>query len=142
MPPTREPRDLYYSRDRERDRQYQRERKRDYDERTFEFRDHERDEYERERDRELDREREMERERYVESSWSAQRNRFTSVRPHVRPAARPRSLIQRLEYQAPMSFEQALTMGRTGRVLPSPVLNGFKPKMHARHSDSDEEDWC
>lgn len=54
------------------------------------------------------------------------------------------SLLHRLEYQAPMSFEQALSMGRTGRVLPSPVLNGFKPKgqLHARHSDSDEEDWC
>lgn len=54
------------------------------------------------------------------------------------------SLIQRLEYHAPLSFEQALAMGRTGRVLPSPVLNGFKPNgaLHARHSDSDEEDWC
>lgn len=50
----------------------------------------------------------------------------------------------RLEYVAPLSFEQALAMGRTGRVLPSPVLNGYKPKggLHARHSDSDEEDWC
>lgn len=47
-----------------------------------------------------------------------------------------------------MSFEQALAMGRTGRVLPSPVLNGYKPKGigralgTGRHSDSDEEDWC
>ncbi|XP_050331189.1 voltage-dependent calcium channel type A subunit alpha-1 isoform X12 [Bactrocera neohumeralis] len=51
---------------------------------------------------------------------------------------------ERLEYIAPLSFEQALAMGRTGRVLPSPVLNGYKPKggLHARHSDSDEEDWC
>ncbi|KAM7350475.1 calcium voltage-gated channel subunit cacophony isoform 3-T3 [Cochliomyia hominivorax] len=51
---------------------------------------------------------------------------------------------ERLEYVAPLSFEQALAMGRTGRVLPSPVLNGYKPKggLHARHSDSDEEDWC
>lgn len=50
----------------------------------------------------------------------------------------------RLEYIAPLSFEQALAMGRTGRVLPSPVLNGFKPKsgLNTRHSDSDEEDWC
>uniref|UniRef100_A0A1B0AMT8 Uncharacterized protein n=1 Tax=Glossina palpalis gambiensis TaxID=67801 RepID=A0A1B0AMT8_9MUSC len=49
---------------------------------------------------------------------------------------------ERLEYIAPLSFEQALAMGRTGRVLPSPVLNGYKPKggLHARHSDSDEED--
>ncbi|XP_067640088.1 voltage-dependent calcium channel type A subunit alpha-1 isoform X10 [Eurosta solidaginis] len=51
---------------------------------------------------------------------------------------------ERLEYIAPLSFEQALAMGRTGRVLPSPVLNGYKPKggLNARHSDSDEEDWC
>ncbi|XP_030379796.1 voltage-dependent calcium channel type A subunit alpha-1 isoform X3 [Scaptodrosophila lebanonensis] len=51
---------------------------------------------------------------------------------------------ERLEYIAPLSFEQALAMGRTGRVLPSPVLNGFKPKsgLNTRHSDSDEEDWC
>lgn len=57
------------------------------------------------------------------------------------------SLLQRLEYHTPMSFEQALAMGRTG-ILPSPVLNGYKPKGLAgglpagRHSDSDEEDWC
>lgn len=54
------------------------------------------------------------------------------------------SPLFRLEYIAPLSFEQALAMGRTGRVLPSPVLNGFKPKsgLNTRHSDSDEEDWC
>lgn len=57
------------------------------------------------------------------------------------------SLLQRLEYHTPMSFEQALAMGRTG-ILPSPILNGYKQKglvggMHSgRHSDSDEEDWC
>uniref|UniRef100_A0A1B0DF71 Uncharacterized protein n=1 Tax=Phlebotomus papatasi TaxID=29031 RepID=A0A1B0DF71_PHLPP len=52
--------------------------------------------------------------------------------------------FHRLEYHAPLSFEQALAIGRTGRALPSPVLNGYKPKggLHARHSDSDEEDWC
>ncbi|KAJ6636183.1 Voltage-dependent calcium channel type A subunit alpha-1 [Pseudolycoriella hygida] len=38
------------------------------------------------------------------------------------------SLIQRWEYNAPLSFEQALAMGRTGRVLSSPVSNGYKPK--------------
>lgn len=55
------------------------------------------------------------------------------------------SLLQRLEYHAPLSFEQALAMGRTGRVLPSPVLNGYKKSNNGfpgRHSDSDEEDWC
>lgn len=55
------------------------------------------------------------------------------------------SLLQRLECHAPLSFEQALAMGRTGRVLPSPVLNGYKPAgglPGGRHSDSDEEDWC
>lgn len=57
------------------------------------------------------------------------------------------SLLQRLEYHTPMSFEQAVAMGRTG-VLPSPILNGYKPKglggglPSGRHSDSDEEDWC
>lgn len=58
------------------------------------------------------------------------------------------SLLQRLEYHTPMSFEQALAMGRTG-ILPSPVINGYKPKglggsglQGGRHSDSDEEDWC
>lgn len=51
-----------------------------------------------------------------------------------------------MEHAVPLSYEQALAMGRTGgRVLgASPVLNGYKPKggLHARHSDSDEEDWC
>lgn len=54
-------------------------------------------------------------------------------------------LLFRMEHAVPLSYEQALAMGRTGgRVLPSPVLNGYKPKggLHARHSDSDEEDWC
>lgn len=57
------------------------------------------------------------------------------------------SLLQRLQYHTPMSFEQALAMGRTG-ILPSPILNGYKQKglggglPSGRHSDSDEEDWC
>uniref|UniRef100_A0A8D9A5M4 Voltage-dependent L-type calcium channel subunit alpha n=1 Tax=Cacopsylla melanoneura TaxID=428564 RepID=A0A8D9A5M4_9HEMI len=47
----------------------------------------------------------------------------------------------------PLSFEQAVQIGR-GRILPSPVLNGFKPNpmpepfKRSRHSDSDEDDWC
>jgi len=51
----------------------------------------------------------------------------------------------RMEHHVPLSYEQALAMGRTGgRSFPSPVLNGYKPKggLPARHSDSDEEDWC
>lgn len=50
----------------------------------------------------------------------------------------------RMEHSVPLSYEQALAMGRTGRILGSPVLNGgYKSKgLHARHSDSDEEDWC
>lgn len=51
----------------------------------------------------------------------------------------------RMEHSVPLSYEQALAMGRTGgRVLPSPILNGYKPKgaLHSRHSDSDDEDWC
>ncbi|XP_031638626.1 voltage-dependent calcium channel type A subunit alpha-1 isoform X5 [Contarinia nasturtii] len=59
------------------------------------------------------------------------------------------SLLQRLEYHTPMSFEQALAMGRTG-ILPSPVRNGYATQglgatlkqTVERHSDSDEEDWC
>ncbi|CAK1599480.1 unnamed protein product [Parnassius mnemosyne] len=50
-------------------------------------------------------------------------------------------------YEAPLSYEAALAMGRAGgaRTLPSPVPaprlpNGYKPR--ARHSDSDEDDWC
>ncbi|XP_011300228.1 voltage-dependent calcium channel type A subunit alpha-1 isoform X3 [Fopius arisanus] len=51
----------------------------------------------------------------------------------------------------PLSFEQAVAMGRGGRLLPSPVPNGYKPQPSApqkqrtprsRHSDSDEDDWC
>ncbi|XP_023245623.1 voltage-dependent calcium channel type A subunit alpha-1 [Copidosoma floridanum] len=47
----------------------------------------------------------------------------------------------------PLSFEQAVAMGRGGRILPSPVPNGFKPQTkqrapRSRHSDSDDDDWC
>ncbi|CAK9821795.1 Voltage-dependent calcium channel type A subunit alpha-1 [Anthophora retusa] len=49
----------------------------------------------------------------------------------------------------PLSFEQAVAMGRGGRLLPSPVPNGYKPQPQAKqktprskHSDSDEDDWC
>lgn len=45
--------------------------------------------------------------------------------------------------QAPLSFEQAVALGRGGRMLPSPVPNGYKPKpSQSRHSDSDDDDWC
>ncbi|KAK4881175.1 hypothetical protein RN001_004494 [Aquatica leii] len=45
--------------------------------------------------------------------------------------------------QAPLSFEQAVALGRGGRMLPSPVPNGYKPKpTRSRHSDSDDDDWC
>ncbi|XP_031779373.1 voltage-dependent calcium channel type A subunit alpha-1 isoform X8 [Nasonia vitripennis] len=47
----------------------------------------------------------------------------------------------------PLSFEQAVAMGRGGRMLPSPVPNGYKPQTkqrapRSRHSDSDDDDWC
>ncbi|KAL1138768.1 hypothetical protein AAG570_008830 [Ranatra chinensis] len=43
----------------------------------------------------------------------------------------------------PMSFEQAVAIGRGGRILPSPVPNGYKPPQPCdRHSDSDDDDWC
>lgn len=71
------------------------------------------------------------------------------ARKSKKPNTNVFSLLQRLEYHTPMSFEQALAMGRTG-VLPTcePVINGYKPKglggglASGRHSDSDEEDWC
>ncbi|CAH1183785.1 unnamed protein product [Phaedon cochleariae] len=45
--------------------------------------------------------------------------------------------------QAPLSFEQGVALGRGGRILPSPVPNGFKPKpTGSRNSDSDDDDWC
>ncbi|XP_044762297.1 voltage-dependent calcium channel type A subunit alpha-1 isoform X11 [Coccinella septempunctata] len=45
--------------------------------------------------------------------------------------------------QAPLSFEQGVALGRGGRMLPSPVPNGYKPKPNrTRHSDSDDDDWC
>ncbi|KAL1396802.1 hypothetical protein pipiens_010254 [Culex pipiens pipiens] len=90
-----------------------------------------RDLYYRERDRERDR------ERYRSS--------------------RSERITDAMEHHVPLSYEQALAMGRSGgRVLPSPILNGYKPKgggggggggsaigLHSsRHSDSDDEDWC
>lgn len=49
-------------------------------------------------------------------------------------------------YSVPLSFEQAVAIGRGGRLLPSPVPNGYKPPPLPldceRHSDSDEDDWC
>ncbi|KAJ8883092.1 hypothetical protein PR048_014931 [Dryococelus australis] len=46
--------------------------------------------------------------------------------------------------QCPLSFEQAVAIGRGGRLLPSPVPNGYKPgqQRRLRHSDSDDDDWC
>ncbi|CAG4926317.1 unnamed protein product [Colias eurytheme] len=47
-------------------------------------------------------------------------------------------------YEAPLSYEAALAMGRgggAGAAGAAPRLpNGYKPR--ARHSDSDEDDWC
>ncbi|XP_055637968.1 voltage-dependent calcium channel type A subunit alpha-1-like isoform X5 [Toxorhynchites rutilus septentrionalis] len=110
-------RDLFY---RERDRERDRERYRSSRER--ESRDYGQSHFDfRDRERELyERERELEREFERE--------------------------YERMEHHVPLSYEQALAMGRTGgRVLPSPILNGYKPKggLHSsRHSDSDDEDWC
>ncbi|XP_060853575.1 voltage-dependent calcium channel type A subunit alpha-1 isoform X4 [Rhopalosiphum padi] len=72
----------------------------------------------------------------------------------------------------PLSFEQAMSIGRSGRLLPSPVRNGYASssskqqqqqqqpsssssvsairrqknggggRVSSRHSDSDEDDWC
>ncbi|XP_033150271.1 voltage-dependent calcium channel type A subunit alpha-1 [Drosophila busckii] len=103
-----------------------------------------RDVYYSSRDRERDRLRDRDRDRLHEYDLryeyrDRERELYERERDREREVER-----ERLEYIAPLSFEQALAMGRTGRVLPSPVLNGFKPKsgLNARHSDSDEEDWC
>lgn len=115
-------RDMYYRGERERYRE------RDYGHR-YEFRDREREAYERERELERELERDYE--------------RFESKDPLVK-AKLTRDDVFRMEHSVPLSYEQALSMGRTGRILGSPVLNGgYKSKgLHARHSDSDEEDWC
>ncbi|XP_052870004.1 voltage-dependent calcium channel type A subunit alpha-1-like isoform X5 [Anopheles cruzii] len=109
-------RDLYY---RERDRERDRERFRNSRERSHEDYNSVRYEF-RDREREL-----YEREREIEREFERE--------------------YERMEQSVPLSYEQALAMGRTGgRVLPSPILNGYKPKgaLHSRHSDSDDEDWC
>ncbi|XP_032588208.2 voltage-dependent calcium channel type A subunit alpha-1 isoform X20 [Drosophila mojavensis] len=103
-----------------------------------------RDVYYSSRERDRDRERFRDRDRLHEYDVryeyrDRERELYEREREREREVER-----ERLEYIAPLSFEQALAMGRTGRVLPSPVLNGFKPKsgLNTRHSDSDEEDWC
>ena len=113
---------MYYRGERERYRE------RDYGHR-YEFRDREREAYERER--ELERELERDYERF-DSKDQVVKAKLTSED------------VFRMEHSVPLSYEQALAMGRTGRILGSPVLNGgYKSKgLHARHSDSDEEDWC
>lgn len=114
-------RDMFYN---ERERGAQN-RLQDYDLR-YECRDRERERFELEREREY----EMERERWVKESFHVSEQFLIFF-------------IFRFIYHTPLSFEQALAMGRTGR--PSPVLNGYKPKgggYRSRHSDSDEEDWC
>nr|XP_029732745.1 voltage-dependent calcium channel type A subunit alpha-1-like isoform X5 [Aedes albopictus] len=128
LPPTRE---FLRERDRERDRE------------------RERDLYYRERDRERDRERyrssrEREARDYGPLHYEFRdRERELYEREIEREFERE---YERMEHQMPLSYEQALAMGRTGgRVLPSPILNGYKPKggLHSsRHSDSDDEDWC
>ncbi|XP_037808967.1 voltage-dependent calcium channel type A subunit alpha-1 isoform X3 [Lucilia sericata] len=93
------------------------------------------------------RERERDRARYRDRLCIDPRYEYRDRERELYERERDRELEyerERLEYVAPLSFEQAVAMGRTGRVLPSPVMNGYKPKggLHARHSDSDEEDWC
>ncbi|XP_076228267.1 calcium voltage-gated channel subunit cacophony isoform X2 [Nomia melanderi] len=65
------------------------------------------------------------------------------------PPAQPGHMPGMQPSHCPLSFEQAVAMGRGGRILPSPVPNGYKPQPQAkqmtprsRHSDSDEDDWC
>ncbi|XP_028033528.1 voltage-dependent calcium channel type A subunit alpha-1 isoform X3 [Bombyx mandarina] len=78
-------------------------------------------------------------ERLIHRDYRSRERRVRTYEPEV--TARP--------YEAPLSYEAALAMGRGGggggggRALPSPaprLPNGYKPR--ARHSDSDEDDWC
>lgn len=68
------------------------------------------------------------------------------VLQHPHPPSHMPSSMQSSHH--PLSFEQAVAIGR-GRLLPSPVPNGYKPQPQSkqraprsRHSDSDEDDWC
>ncbi|KAL7018830.1 hypothetical protein ACKWTF_010927 [Chironomus riparius] len=112
---------------------------RDYlrgDPRDMYYRDRERDRY-----RDRDRERERDREYPIRYEFrDREREAYERERDLERELERD---YERMEHSVPLSYEQALAMGRTGRMLGSPVLNGYKSKgLHARHSDSDDEDWC
>lgn len=56
-------------------------------------------------------------------------------------------MLRYIQRDVPLSFEQALALGRGGggiggsRTLPSPLPNGHKPRT-IRRDDSDEDDWC
>ncbi|XP_071055556.1 voltage-dependent calcium channel type A subunit alpha-1 isoform X4 [Onthophagus taurus] len=64
-------------------------------------------------------------------------------REPLREIVPPREINSNPNPAAPLSFEQAVALGRGGRMLPSPVPNGYKPKpTRSRHSDSDDDDWC
>uniref|UniRef100_A0A4Y0BI67 Voltage-dependent calcium channel type A subunit alpha-1 n=1 Tax=Anopheles funestus TaxID=62324 RepID=A0A4Y0BI67_ANOFN len=112
-------------------------------------RDRDRDLYYRERDRERDRERFRNSRERSHEDYSVRyefRDRERELYEREREIEREfEREYERMEHSVPLSYEQALAMGRTGgRVLPSPILNGYKPKgaLHSRHSDSDDEDWC
>uniref|UniRef100_A0A182Q6B0 Voltage-dependent calcium channel type A subunit alpha-1 n=1 Tax=Anopheles farauti TaxID=69004 RepID=A0A182Q6B0_9DIPT len=112
-------------------------------------RERDRDLYYRERDRERDRERFRNSRERSQEDYSVRyefRDRERELYEREREIEREfEREFERMEHSVPLSYEQALAMGRTGgRVLPSPILNGYKPKgaLHSRHSDSDDEDWC
>ncbi|XP_050089031.1 voltage-dependent calcium channel type A subunit alpha-1 isoform X4 [Anopheles aquasalis] len=113
-------------------------------------RDRDRDLYYRERDRERDRERFRNSRERSQEEYSVQQYEFRDRERELYEREREierefEREYERMEHSVPLSYEQALAMGRTGgRVLPSPILNGYKPKgaLHSRHSDSDDEDWC
>ncbi|XP_049283408.1 voltage-dependent calcium channel type A subunit alpha-1 isoform X13 [Anopheles funestus] len=112
-------------------------------------RERDRDLYYRERDRERDRERFRNSRERSHEDYSVRyefRDRERELYEREREIEREfEREYERMEHSVPLSYEQALAMGRTGgRVLPSPILNGYKPKgaLHSRHSDSDDEDWC
>ncbi|XP_060526741.1 voltage-dependent calcium channel type A subunit alpha-1 isoform X5 [Cylas formicarius] len=70
------------------------------------------------------------------------RDRDAPTNPVAMPLTAPANPARGVD-QTPLSFEQAVALGRGGRMLPSPVPNGYKPKpSRSRHSDSDDDDWC
>lgn len=60
---------------------------------------------------------------------------------HLRPASINFPKLNASPTRCPLSYEQAVALGRGGRSLPSPVPNGLKPRGCLSDSE-DDDDWC